>query len=76
MIRNIEIPLVTLLLFDLGQHNLIVFDKFGMAIPFLATFVSEVSAQVSFNEATKGCFRGKKTCKICIFEAILLMQKR
>ena len=47
-----------------------------MVIPFLATFVSDVSAQVSFNEATKGSFRGKNTCKICIFEAIFLMQKR
>ena len=76
MIRNIEIPLVTLLLFDLEQNNLIVFDKFGMVIPFLATFVSDVSAQASFNEATQGSFRGKNTCKICTFDAIFLMQRR
>ena len=76
LIRNIEILLVTLLLFDLGQNNLIVFDKFGMVIPFLATFASDVSAQVSFNKATKGSFRGKNTCKICFFEATFLMQKR
>ena len=54
MIRNIEILLVTLLLFDLGQNNLNVFDKFGMVVRFLATFAADVSAQVSFNKATKG----------------------
>ena len=48
----------TLLLFDLGQSNLIVFDKFGMVIPFFAAFVPDVCAQVLFNEATKGSFRG------------------
>ena len=68
--------MVTLLLFDLGQNNLVVFDKFGKVIPFLATFVSDVNAQASFNEVTKGSFRGKNTCKICIFEAVFLMQKR
>ena len=43
--------------FDLGQGNLSVSDKFGMIIPFLATFVLDVSAQVSFKIATEGSFK-------------------
>ena len=39
--------------FDLEQSNLGISDKFGMIIPFLATFVLEVSAQVSLKVATK-----------------------
>ena len=42
---------------DLGQGNLSVSDKFGMIIPFLATFVLDVSAKVSFEVATKGSIK-------------------
>ena len=62
--------------FDLEQSNLSVSDKFGMVIPFSATFVLAVSVQVLLKVATKGSFTGKKPWKICIFEAIFLMQKR
>ena len=44
--------------FDLGQSNLSVSDKFGIAIPFLATFVLEMSVQVALKVAIKGSFRG------------------
>ena len=35
-----------------------------------------MNAQVLDKVATKGSSRGKKTWKICIFEAIFLKQKR
>ena len=44
-------------IFNLGQDNLSVSDKYGMTIPFLATFVLDVSAQVSFKVAIKGSFK-------------------
>ena len=43
--------------FYLGQDNLSVSGKFGMIIRFSATFVLDVSAQVSFRVATKGLFK-------------------
>ena len=43
--------------FDLGQGNVSVSDKLGMIITFLASFVLDVSAQVSFKVATKGSFK-------------------
>ena len=49
--------------FDLGQGNLSVSDKFGMTTPFLASFVLDVSAQVSFKVATKGSFNRQKNLK-------------
>ena len=44
-----------------NQSNLSVSDQFGMVISFSATFVLEVTAQVSLKVATKCSFRGKKT---------------
>ena len=43
--------------FHLEQGNLSVSDKFGMIIPFVAIFVLDVSAQVSFKVATEGSFK-------------------
>ena len=47
--------------FNLDQSNLSVSDKFELAIPFSATFILAVSAQVLLKVATKGTFRDKKT---------------
>ena len=46
-----------------------------MITPFSATFVLEMSAQVSLKVANKGSFRDKNPEKTCIFEAIFLKQK-
>ena len=60
---------------ECDRSNLSVSDKFGMITPFSATFVLEMSAQVSLKVANKGSFRDKKPEKTCIFEAIFLKQK-
>ena len=49
--------------FDLEQSNLSASDKFRTVIPFSATFVLEMNAQVLDKVATKGSSRGKKNLK-------------
>ena len=46
-----------LFFFSLGQGHLGFFDKFGMIILFLVTFVLDVSARVSLKAATNGSFK-------------------
>ena len=49
---------------ECDQSSLSVSDKFGVITPFSATFVLEMSVQVSLKVANKGSFRGKKPEKL------------
>ena len=61
---------------ECNQNNLCFSDDFGRFIPWTTTYFLEVSARVSAKVATNGSFRGKRTSKNRIFEAIIRKQKR
>ena len=61
---------------ECDRKDWFVSDKFGISIPYSATYFLEVGARVSLKVATIVFFRGKNVQKFSFFKAYSLTQKR